>query len=81
MRRSTDKILTTHVGALPGPPAAWTGEASDAELRAAVRDVVAAQRNAGVDIVNEGELTKGGNWVAFINSRRPCRARSPRGAS
>jgi hypothetical protein len=24
---------------------------------------------AGIDIVNEGELTKGGNWVAFINSR------------
>ena len=69
MRRSTEKILTTHVGALPGPPAAWAGEASDVELRAAVRDVVAAQRNAGIDIVNEGELTKGGNWVAFINSR------------
>jgi 5-methyltetrahydropteroyltriglutamate--homocysteine methyltransferase len=69
MRRSADKILTTHVGALPGPSEAWTGQASEAALRAAVRDVVAAQRDAGVDIVNEGELTKGGNWVAFINSR------------
>ena len=69
MRRSSDKILTTHVGALPGPSEAWTGQASDAELKAAVRDVVAAQLAAGVDVVNEGELTKGGNWVAFINSR------------
>ena len=69
MRRSTQKILTTHVGALPGPLEAWTAQASDDELRAAVRDVVGAQRRAGVDIVNEGELTKGGNWVAFINSR------------
>jgi 5-methyltetrahydropteroyltriglutamate--homocysteine methyltransferase len=69
MRRSTDKILTTHVGALPGPLDAWTARASDTELRAAVRDVVDAQRRAGVDVVNEGELTKGGNWVAFIATR------------
>jgi 5-methyltetrahydropteroyltriglutamate--homocysteine methyltransferase len=69
VRRSTNKILTTHVGALPGPDDAWTGQAGDAELRAAVRDVVERQRRAGIDIVNEGELTKGGNWVAFIHSR------------
>src|SRR4051794_7408953 len=69
MRRSSEKVLTTHVGALPGPPAAWSGQSSDAELGAAVQDVVEAQRRAGIDIVNEGELTKGGNWVGFINSR------------
>ena len=69
MRRSTEKILTTHVGALPGPLTARTAQATEDELRAAVRDVVAAQLRAGVDIVNEGELTKGGNWVSFISSR------------
>ncbi len=69
MRRSTEKILTTHVGALPGPLAAWEGRADDAALAAAVRDVVAAQRAAGIDVVNEGELAKGGMWVTFINSR------------
>ena len=69
MRRSTEKILTTHVGALPGPIEAWTAQSSEAELLTAVRDVVDAQRRAGIDIVNEGELTKGGNWVGFINSR------------
>jgi 5-methyltetrahydropteroyltriglutamate--homocysteine methyltransferase len=69
MRRSTSKILTTHVGALPGPLETWEGEASESQVRAAVEDVVAAQINAGTDIVNEGELTKGGNWVTFINSR------------
>jgi 5-methyltetrahydropteroyltriglutamate--homocysteine methyltransferase len=69
MRRSTNKILTTHVGALPGPLETWEGEASDTALRAAVREVVAAQLKAGTDVVNEGELTKGGNWVSFINSR------------
>jgi 5-methyltetrahydropteroyltriglutamate--homocysteine methyltransferase len=69
VRRSSEKILTTHVGALPGPAAAWDGTADDVALSKAVRDVVAAQRAARLDIVNEGELTKGGMWVTFINSR------------
>lgn len=70
MKRSDERILTTHVGALPGPLEAWSGDdLSDEELRSIVRDVVAKQRAAGIDIVNEGELTKGGNWVAFINAR------------
>ena len=69
MRRSTNKILTTHVGALPGPLETWEGVAGESALRAAVHDVVAAQLDAGTDVVNEGELTKGGNWVTFINSR------------
>ncbi|HEY3518729.1 MAG TPA: methionine synthase, partial [Gammaproteobacteria bacterium] len=69
MRRSTAKILTTHVGALPGPVETWQGSAAEPALRSAVRDVVAAQLAAGIDVVNEGELTKGGNWVTFISSR------------
>jgi 5-methyltetrahydropteroyltriglutamate--homocysteine methyltransferase len=69
MRRSTKKILTTHVGALPGPLETWEGRADDAALRSAVERVVAAQLAAGVDLVNEGELTKGGDWVTFINAR------------
>ena len=69
MRRSTDRILTTHVGALPEP--ALTAEAvrTDDSLRAAVREVVRLQRAAGIDFVNEGELTKGGNFVTYINER------------
>ena len=27
------------------------------------------QRDAGIDFVNEGELTKGGNFVTYINER------------
>jgi 5-methyltetrahydropteroyltriglutamate--homocysteine methyltransferase len=71
MRRSTSgRILTTHVGALPGPDELWEGvDAPEAALHAAVRDVVALQTGAGIDIVNEGELTKGGNWVTFLNAR------------
>jgi 5-methyltetrahydropteroyltriglutamate--homocysteine methyltransferase len=70
MRRSVEKILTTHVGALPGPSEAWSDEhLPDCELGPIVREVVEKQRAAGIDIVNEGEMTKGGNWVAFIDSR------------
>ena len=38
-------------------------------LHQEVAKVVQFQRDAGIDIVNEGELTKGGNWVTFINDR------------
>jgi len=69
MRRSTNAILTTHVGALPVPAHLAEGTGSDDELRAAVRDVVQLQRDAGIDFVNEGELTKGGNFVTFVNDR------------
>ena len=69
MRRSTERILTTHVGALPGPEELWTHQADEAALRAGVAEVIRQQREAGVDIVNEGELTKGGNWVMFVNDR------------
>ena len=70
MRSSTDRILTTHVGALPMASDLWGPSGVDTNrLRAAVADVVQSQRSAGVDLVNEGELTKGGNWVTFVNDR------------
>jgi 5-methyltetrahydropteroyltriglutamate--homocysteine methyltransferase len=70
MRTSTDRILTTHVGALPTPPDLWSLRGVEpARLREAAREVVRMQRECGVDIVNEGELTKGGNWVVFIEER------------
>lgn len=64
------RILTTHVGSLPGPPGFDTASASDEKaLHAAVEWVVARQREAGLDIVNEGELTKGGDWLSFADDR------------
>jgi len=70
MRRSSNGILTTHVGALPAPHEVWSNPGADpARLRAEVADVIRFQREAGIDLVNEGELTKGGNWVTFINDR------------
>ena len=70
MRRSTDRILTTPVGALPAPLDVWARpEVADDRLREAVAEVVTAQRDAGVDFINEGELTKGGHWVEYLPTR------------
>jgi 5-methyltetrahydropteroyltriglutamate--homocysteine methyltransferase len=70
MRRKQKTILTTHVGALPAPHEVWSNPGADLpRLRREVANVIRFQREAGIDLVNEGELTKGGNWVTFINDR------------
>jgi 5-methyltetrahydropteroyltriglutamate--homocysteine methyltransferase len=70
VRRSDDRIITTHAGSLPRPPALAElhgrrsrGEAVDGdELRRAVesatRDVVTAQVDAGIDVGNDGEQAR-----------------------
>ena len=63
------RIRTTHVGALPDPAPPGEGARTGDDLRAAVKQVVRLQRDAGIDVVNEGELTKGGNFVTYINER------------
>ena len=70
MRRSTDRILTTHVGALPAPDDVWAQlEVSDQRLGEAVTEVCDMQTSAGVDFINEGELTKGGHWTQYLAAR------------
>jgi 5-methyltetrahydropteroyltriglutamate--homocysteine methyltransferase len=70
MKRSSEKILTTHVGSLPYlielDKAALDYEA---KLREAVAAVVAKQRALGIDVVNEGEYTKGGDWLSYVEDR------------
>ena len=64
------KVLTTHVGSLPGPPGFDPAvELTEGPLREAVKWVVEQQRALGIDIINEGELTKGGDWLAFMDQR------------
>ena len=70
MRGSSERILTTQAGSLPRPPdlielnrARQQGAAEDeagfqARLRDAVREVVARQRAAGIDVPGDGELGK-----------------------
>src|SRR5262245_60162948 len=75
MQRSRDRILVTHAGSLPRPPdltrMMWDlidqKPVDEARLRARVREAVAEvvrkQREAGIDIVSDGEMSK----VGFSN--------------
>jgi 5-methyltetrahydropteroyltriglutamate--homocysteine methyltransferase len=70
MRRGADRILTTHVGSLPylEPAVDPAGDESE-PLRRSVQSVVQKQRAIGIDIINEGEYTKGGDWLSFVETR------------
>jgi len=83
----TNRILTTHVGSLPRPEkllaaahdrtVAGKDEAVfEKELKGAVVDVVRRQKEAGVDLINDGELghTMGwaydyGSWWSYVVRR------------
>ena len=80
MQRSTDRILTTHTGSLPRPRSLvelmFTRESGgpvdasslEAEVRSAVNDVVSKQRDAGVDVPNDGEMSKIG-YSTYVKER------------
>jgi len=83
LKRSTDRILTTHVGSLTRPVKLlnlYRDNAAPAELNsclsAAVKEVVKQQVDAGVDIVNDGEFGKPmmdevdyGAWTTYMYTR------------
>ncbi|MGH7910459.1 MAG: epoxyalkane--coenzyme M transferase, partial [Candidatus Dormibacteraceae bacterium] len=70
MRNSSDRILTTQAGSLPRPPdliemnqARQDGTGTDeaafqVRLRSSVIELVARQRDLGLDIVGDGEYGK-----------------------
>jgi 5-methyltetrahydropteroyltriglutamate--homocysteine methyltransferase len=66
MRRSTDRILVSHAGTVPRPTDLQAlfeaGESRRGEfferLPEAVREVVRQQAEVGIDVVNDGELSK-----------------------
>ena len=69
-RSSSNKILSTHVGSLPRPDGSDVAKAEDdSALREMVRGVVARQRDIGIDVINEGEYTKGGDWLSYVDDR------------
>src|SRR5262245_23768272 len=80
MRRSTERFLTTHTGSLPRPDdlirmmyAKEEGvpvhpAALNARVKAAVAEVVKKQADAGVDIVNDGEMSKP-SYATYIKDR------------
>jgi 5-methyltetrahydropteroyltriglutamate--homocysteine methyltransferase len=80
MKRSTDRILTTHTGSLPRPAelrALLTAQEAgtppdravlDAAVRTAVGQIVTQQVAAGLDVVNDGEQGKPG-YATYIKDR------------
>ena len=79
MKRSEDRILTTHVGSLirskelrDAAAAARTSpentQSYEALLRQSVGDVVKMQAKVGIDIVDDGEYGKA-NWANYILDR------------
>jgi 5-methyltetrahydropteroyltriglutamate--homocysteine methyltransferase len=78
MKRSTDRILTTHVGSLPRPDtlldasaaARKTGDwgAFQGLLPPLVAAIVKEQAEHGLDIVNDGEFGKSG-WANYALER------------
>jgi 5-methyltetrahydropteroyltriglutamate--homocysteine methyltransferase len=80
MKRSTERFLTTHTGSLPRPDdlielmyAKENGEAVDPaklaqRVRSAVAEVVRKQVEAGIDIVNDGEMSKP-SYATYVKDR------------
>jgi 5-methyltetrahydropteroyltriglutamate--homocysteine methyltransferase len=80
MQRSTKRFLTTHTGSLPRPEALIRAmfakeegvPVDDAGLKARIRDAVAAvvkkQVEAGIDLVNDGEMSKP-SYATYIKDR------------
>jgi 5-methyltetrahydropteroyltriglutamate--homocysteine methyltransferase len=78
MKRSSDRILTTHTGSLPRPPKLQQAlqrldrdEAGPPEAGAvsdAVAGIVRRQAEAGIDVVNDGEMGKV-SYATYVTER------------
>ena len=76
-----DRILTTHVGSLVRPPKLiefmrkiegnepYDMSAYEACLTQSVEEVARQQAATGVDIVSDGEFSKGRNWAFYVHGR------------
>jgi 5-methyltetrahydropteroyltriglutamate--homocysteine methyltransferase len=81
MKRSTDRILTTHVGSLIRPQAlqdilrakqggqSYDHAAYEKCLKQSIADVVSRQAAIGVDVVSDGEFGKAISWNQYVVER------------
>ena len=81
MKRSVDRILTTHVGSLIRPQPLqeflrakqaskpFDLQAYDHCLSRSVADVVRRQAEAGVDVISDGEFGKSISWSQYVLER------------
>jgi 5-methyltetrahydropteroyltriglutamate--homocysteine methyltransferase len=80
MKHSTDRILTTHTGSLPRPDdlvgmlegrdqrEARADAGFQARVASAVKEIVQKQADAGVTVVNDGEMSKVG-YSTYLTDR------------
>jgi 5-methyltetrahydropteroyltriglutamate--homocysteine methyltransferase len=80
MKRSTERFLTTHTGSLPRPDdlirTMYAKEegvpveraALDARIRSAVAETARRQVEAGIDVVNDGEMSKP-SYATYVKDR------------
>jgi 5-methyltetrahydropteroyltriglutamate--homocysteine methyltransferase len=80
MPHSVDRFLTTHTGSLPRPDdliqmmyakeegAAFDAAALARRIRSSVQEVVKKQTDPGVDIVNDGEMSKP-SYATYVKDR------------
>ena len=80
MKTSTDRILTTHVGSLPRPQDVldllfaqdksepYDPAVFESTMQRAVKEVVGTQTQAGLDVVNDGEMAKI-SYATYIRHR------------
>jgi 5-methyltetrahydropteroyltriglutamate--homocysteine methyltransferase len=81
MKRSIDRILTTHVGSLIRPQALqeflrakqarkpFDSQAYDNCLTQSVADIVRRQAEAGIDVISDGEFGKSISWSQYVLER------------
>jgi len=70
VKLSVSKILTTHVGSLPFlSPNMGIAAGDETRLAEDVAAIVVHQRQIGIDVVNEGEYSKGGDWLRYMQTR------------
>src|SRR5580704_19712509 len=81
MKRSTDRILTTHVGSLIRPQALqdflrlkqagkpYDTAAYDKCLTSSVAEVVHKQAEVGIDVISDGEFGKSISWSQYVLER------------
>jgi 5-methyltetrahydropteroyltriglutamate--homocysteine methyltransferase len=80
MNRSHERFLTTHTGSLPRPEdlirvmyakeegVPVDAQALAAQVKAAVAEVVRKQATAGIDLINDGEMSKP-SYATYIKDR------------
>src|SRR5687768_12251160 len=71
MRRSDDRILTSHTGRLFKPGSGWVGMGGgvqpvpDERLQEEVTSMVRAQLDIGMDIVSNGQVAAAGSYNVY----------------